>query len=51
MYRIVLLNDDTTKAYYSTPILVAQTIGITLAVFFFSYWRFIKKDRDLIDLI
>lgn len=51
MYRMVLLNDNITKSYYSTPLLVSQTIVISAIVFFFSYYRFMKKEEELVDLI
>jgi len=50
MYRIVLLNLDVTE-YCSTPILVLQTLGISLVIFFFSYRLFISKEHEMVDLI
>ena len=50
MYRIVLLNLDITE-YCSTPILVLQTLGISMLLFFLSYRLFLKKENELVDLI
>ena len=50
MYRIVLLNLDITEYCY-TPVLVLQTLGISLVLFFFSYRLFIAKDTEMVDLI
>lgn len=51
MYRIILLNDNTTQAYYPTSLMVLQTITISAIVFFLSYLYFLKREKELVDLI
>ncbi|MDD5557609.1 MAG: ABC transporter permease [bacterium] len=51
MYRIVLLNDATTKAFYPTSLLVAQTTAFSVVVLYISYSLFARKEHELIDLI
>lgn len=50
MYRIVLLNLDVSK-YCVTWILVLQTVGISMLIFYFSYRLFITREHDLVDRI
>lgn len=50
MYRIILLDLDITE-YCSTPVLVLQTLAISVVLFFLSYRLFIAKEHEMVDLI